>query len=210
MSQPGATDRPPIPHAACSSSRLKGASWSTHSVLGRLRKSFVCLRAHSALKQTNDFETAPGTAGATTQGGEHCFPRREPGWKRPHATLKAVAFSPLLSRQCICPCRSPTRDEIAGRPRSALRLPCAKSVAVTTVALRTGEFWKRLLRQGEAVRSGSPEQGVCQPPTVVLDNSGTDRALCAVLSRQSPPRGGISPQPASDHLSDHPRATGGS
>src|SRR2546422_4148438 len=99
MSQPGGTDRPPIPHAACSSSRLKGASWSTHSVLGRLRKSFVCLRAHSALKQTLDFETAPGTAGATTQGGEHCLPRQEPGWKRPHATLKAVAFSPLFSRQ---------------------------------------------------------------------------------------------------------------
>src|SRR6266513_3988722 len=74
MSQPGATDRPPIPHAACSSSRLKGASWSTHSVLGRLRKSFVCLRAHSALKQTLDFETAPGTAGATTQGGGPGFP----------------------------------------------------------------------------------------------------------------------------------------
>src|SRR6266705_2063597 len=99
MSQPGGTDRPPIPHAACSSSRLKGASWSTHSVLGRLRKSFVCLRAHSALKQTLDFETAPGTAGATTQGGEHCLPRQEPGWKRPHATLKAVGLSPLFSRQ---------------------------------------------------------------------------------------------------------------
>src|SRR5438876_5926048 len=65
----------------------RGASWSTHSVLGGLRKSFVCLRAHSALKQTLDFETAPGTAGATTQGGEHCFPRQEPGWKRPHATF---------------------------------------------------------------------------------------------------------------------------
>src|SRR6266566_2832930 len=99
MSQPGGTDRPPIPHAACSSSRLKGASWSTHSVLGGLRKSSVCLRAHSALKQTLDFETAPGTAGATTQRGEHCFPRQEPGWKPPHATFKAVAFSPLFSRQ---------------------------------------------------------------------------------------------------------------
>src|SRR5438094_2360980 len=101
----------------------------------------------------------------------------------------------LFHTKSICPCRSPTRDEIAGRPRSALRLPCAKSVAVTTVALRTGEFWKRLLRQGEAVRSRSPEQGVCQPPTVVLDNSGTDPALRAVLSRPGPPkRGGISPQ----------------
>src|SRR5436190_18087002 len=111
----------------------------------------------------------------------------------------AESGGPLsILRQSICACRSPTRDQIAGRPRSALRLPCAKSVAVTTVALRTGEFWKRLLRQGEAVRSGSPEQGVCQPPTVVLDNSGTDRALCAVLSRPSPPkRGGISPQPPS-------------
>src|SRR5207244_1924875 len=100
-----------------------------------------------------------------------------------------------FSRQSMCPCRSATRYEIAGRPRSALRLPCAKSVAVTTVALRTGEFWKRLLRQGEAVRSRSPEQGVCQPPTVVLDNSGTDPALRAVLSRPGPPkRGGISPQ----------------
>src|SRR5712691_531999 len=68
----------------------KGASWSTQSVLGGLRKSFVCLRAHSALKQTLDFETAPGTAGATTQGGEHCLPRQEPGWKRPHATLKLL------------------------------------------------------------------------------------------------------------------------
>src|SRR5438128_11703351 len=59
------------------------------------------LRAHGALKQTLDFETAPGTAGATTQGGEHCFPRREPGWKRPHATCKAVAFSPLFSREPV-------------------------------------------------------------------------------------------------------------
>src|SRR5207244_11391832 len=113
-----------------------------------------------------------------------------------------------FSRQSMCPCRSATRYEIAGRPRSALRLPCAKSVAVTTVALRTGEFWKRLLRQGEAVRSGSPEQGVCQPPTVVLDNSGTDRALCAVLSRPSPPkRGGISPQPAWCRISTHSKAS---
>ena len=79
----------------------------------------------------------------------------------------------------------------------AVSLLLAKSVAVTTVALRTGEFWKRLLRQGEAVRSRSPEQGVCQPPTVVLDNSGTDPALRAVLSRPGPPkRGGISPQNA--------------
>src|SRR5712691_7979025 len=31
----------------------KGASWSTHSVLGRLRKSFVCLRAHSECAQTD-------------------------------------------------------------------------------------------------------------------------------------------------------------
>src|SRR2546426_2566562 len=74
----------------------KGASWPTHSVLGGLRKSSVCLRTHSALKQTLDFETAPGTAGATTQGGEHCLPRQEPGWKRPHATLKAVGLSPLF------------------------------------------------------------------------------------------------------------------
>src|SRR3989449_5157099 len=114
MSQPGGTDRPPIPHAACSSSRLKGASWSTHSVLGRLRKSFVCLRAHSALKQTLDFETAPGTAGATTQGGEHCYPRREPGWKRPHATCKAVAFSPLFSRQPAW-CRISTHSKASRR-----------------------------------------------------------------------------------------------
>src|SRR6266705_1403111 len=101
MSQPGGTDRPPIPHAACSSSRLKGASWSTHSVLGRLRKSFVCLRAHSAPKQTLDFETAPGTAGATTQGGEHCFPGGNPAGSAPMRLFKAVAFSPLFSRQSL-------------------------------------------------------------------------------------------------------------
>src|SRR2546422_5055309 len=94
----------------------KGASWPTHSVLGGLRKSFVCLRAHSALKQTLDFETAPGTAGATTQGGEHCFPRQEPGWKRPHATLKAVAFSPLLSRQKVF---TPASQRAKSRPPSA-------------------------------------------------------------------------------------------
>src|SRR5437016_14127332 len=99
MSQPGGTDRPPIPHAACSSSRWKGGFLVNAFGSWEAEKIFVCLRAHSALKQTLDFETAPGTAGATTQGGEHCLPRREPGWKRPHATCKAVAFSPLFSRQ---------------------------------------------------------------------------------------------------------------
>jgi len=75
------------------------SAFHTSWVAAPVIRTFVCLRAHSALKQTLDFETAPGTAGATTQGGEHCLPRQKPGWKRPHATLKAVGLSPLFSRQ---------------------------------------------------------------------------------------------------------------
>src|SRR5437879_4880130 len=95
----------------------------------------------------------------------------------------------------IWPRRSPPRDEIARRGRSALRLPWAKSVAMTTVALRTEEFWKRLLRQDEAGRSGHPSRRSASRRLVRGTTQAPTPAPRAVLSRPRPlTRDGISPQ----------------
>ena len=121
-----------------------------------------------------------------------------PGLSREFFVCPTAPYA-VKQTKSIWPRRSPPRDEIARRGRSALRLPWAKSVAMTTVALRTEEFWKRLLRQDEAGRSGHPSRRSASRRLVRGTTQAPTPALRAVLSCPRPlTRDGISPQPASD------------
>src|SRR6266550_1861070 len=68
----------------------KGASWSTHSVLGRLRKSFVCLRAHRALKQTLDSRQPLGRLERPLRVANIAFPGRNPAGSAPMRLLRLL------------------------------------------------------------------------------------------------------------------------
>src|SRR5207302_1171884 len=85
------------------------------------------------------------------------------------ATLRKLfvcptAYSAVKRSKSICPCRPPTRHEMACAADPAVSLLLAKSVAVTDSRAPDRGVLEAAPSAGRASWSRSPEQGVRQPP----------------------------------------------
>src|SRR6266550_1074260 len=90
-SRPWGTDRPQMSDAGWLPSGLKGGSGARRPGSWEAEKSSVCLRTYSVLKQTLDSRQLPRRLEATTHGGEHWCPSRNPAGAA-HAAFTAVVL----------------------------------------------------------------------------------------------------------------------